>query len=686
MGNIEVAITNSDRGDDRLSWRAPVFRYSVAISTVIACLVLVGHFAGIEWLTTLYPAGAPTSITVAFLVLALEASTGLAWHGRHRPNLRRASFVVAGLVVAAGIVMFAAGEIRDLPSSAGIPRSPDEIAAQLDVAAMPAGTSPLALLGITALGLSVILTSKKTAAFAQILVFAAAAMTLSAAVGYLLGSSSIYSSMPTFAIIGFPTVIMFFSASAAIIAANGDRAVTAEVSSGLVGGRLARRVLPAVLIAPIVIGWLRVFGQNLNLYGTAFGISLMVTSLVVTLGAMLLVGTIWLNKVDRERTQAEAESIERASRIADILEGAAEGVVTINSNGVITMANPRAKLAFARDDLMDVKIKDLIPSGLEALDVLDGSSSRTGFKRDLRMVGETSSGRLFPIEASLSKRVIRGETTFTLIFRDVSERVRAENRIRALNERLEGQVRRRTEQLNRTAGDLEAFSYSVSHDLRAPLRAMSGFARIIADDFGGDLQPEARHYLDRIQANAAHMSNLIDGLLEFSKIDRVAASRHDVDLARLVQEEIELLEPAIDGRAVNFEVAEMPSCNADPVLMRRVVANLLSNALKFTEGCDPAKIAIGFDEDLAAYFISDNGVGFDDQRADKLFEVFQRLHSRDKFPGAGIGLALTRRIVEKHGGSIWAKSQPHRGATFYFSVDEGKPANQTQVARAGVDA
>lgn len=215
---------------------------------------------------------------------------------------------------------------------------------------------------------------------------------------------------------------------------------------------------------------------------------------------------------------------------------------------------------------------------------------------------------------------------------------------------------------------------------------MSGFARIITDDFSDELPPEAHHYLNRIQANAAHMAELIDGLLEFSKIDRIAASRHDLNLTTLIEEEIDLIRQAIDGRAVDFRLGEMPSCSGDPVLMRRVIANLLSNAVKFTEDCNPAVIEAGFDEDLAAYFISDNGVGFDDARAGKLFEVFQRLHSRDKFPGAGIGLALTRRIVEKHGGSIWAKSKPHRGATFYFSIGEGTRLIQSEATPAGVSA
>lgn len=663
-----------------------MFRFAIGTTTVTACMVLVGHFAGIEGATKFYPSGRKTTAATAALFLAIAASIGLIWHGREHPILKRTGIALAGIAIIASLAILMFGGAEGLSSSAVLPGLPGEAAVQADRAATGGATAPLTTLGLIALGIAVILTAEKAAVIAQLFAVSALAMALLAGVGYLLGSKWIYENLPPFAVLGFPTVVMFFAASAALIAASGDRGFAGEVASDLVGGRVARRVLPAVLLAPLVIGWLRVLGQELDLYETGFGLSLMVVALIVTSGLIVIVGAFWLNKVDSERTMAEAESVDRASRISDILEGAAEGIITLGSAHTISMANPRAKLAFGRDDLIGMNIGEIIPSGLEALNDLDRATSRSGFKKDLRMVGETSSGRLFPIEASVTKRPHNGETTFTLIFRDVSERVRAENRIRALNDRLEDQIKKRTEQLNRTAGDLEAFSYSVSHDLRAPLRAMSGFARIITDDFGSDLPPEAQHYLNRIQSNATHMAELIDGLLEFSKIDRIAASRDHLDLASLIQEEIDLIRPAIDGRVVEFRISEMPPCNGDPVLMRRVIANLLSNAVKFTEECNPAVIEAGFSEDLAAYFISDNGVGFDDERAGKLFEVFQRLHSRDKFPGAGIGLALTRRIVEKHGGSIWAKSKPHRGATFYFSVDEGRRLIQPEVTRAEVSA
>lgn len=686
VSNITVGALNSKQRETRVTWRTPVHRISVATTTVVSGLVLIGHFGGIDWLTNVYPDSPRTAATTAFLFIAIAASTGLAWRARQRRSLRWVSPVLAGMTATTGIVLLVAWVSGNALNTATILHAPEELAAHLEASYRPATASPLTLLGIISLGVSVILTTRKAAAAAQFCALGALAISLTTAAGYLMGSRSIYSNPPAFALAGFPEFILFLSATTAIVAVNGDRGITADVSDNHLGGRIARRVLPAVLIVPIVIGWLQLVGQDLNFYGADFGLSLMIASHAITLGAVVLIGTRWLNKVDRERTLAEAESLERAYRFSDILENAAEGILTCNSARKITTANSRAELVFQQHNLVGMNIQEVIPNGLEALRELEESSYESGSKTNLRMVGETSSGRLFPIEASIAMRHFSGERTFTLIFRDVSQQVRAESRIRALNERLEEQIKERTEQLNRTAGDLEAFSYRVSHELRAPLRAMSGFARIVTDDFGSKLPPDARHYLNRIQENAAFMAEMIDGLLEFSRIDRIARSQSDLDLASLIEGEIDRIRPTLARRAVDFKIGEMPSCNGDPVLMQRVIANLLANAVKFTKDCDPAVIEAGFDEELAAYFIRDNGVGFDSARAGKLFEVFQRLHPRDSYSGSGIGLALARRIVEKHGGSIWAKAKPNHGATFYFTVDEGNHLIQSELSRTGISA
>ncbi len=218
--------------------------------------------------------------------------------------------------------------------------------------------------------------------------------------------------------------------------------------------------------------------------------------------------------------------------------------------------------------------------------------------------------------------------------------------------------------------ELEAFSYSVSHDLRAPLRAISGFSEAVETDFAPRLDEEGRRYLHLIRENAHRMGNLIDDLLEFSRLGRRSMVTAEIDLgllARSVFAELSGLEP---GRRFELRVLPVPPARVDGTMVRQVFANLFSNAIKFTRGRDVAVIEFGFQSrpDGGAYYVKDNGVGFDMRYADKLFGVFQRLHSLAEFEGTGVGLALAHRVITRHGGRIWAEGAVNRGAAFYFTL------------------
>ena len=243
--------------------------------------------------------------------------------------------------------------------------------------------------------------------------------------------------------------------------------------------------------------------------------------------------------------------------------------------------------------------------------------------------------------------------------------------LRDLISGLEQRVHKRTAELEAANKELEAFSYSVSHDLRAPLRAIGGFSRILMEDYAQQLPPEMAHYLTIIRESSQQMGRLIDDLLTFSRLSRQPLSRQPVDVARLVHQVLDSLNREPEGRHVQIAIRELPPCQGDPALLRQVWVNLLSNALKFTRGREPSIIEIGSstqEDDAPVYFVRDNGVGFDMQYADKLFGVFQRLHRDEEFEGTGIGLAIVQRIIRRHGGRVWAKSEPNMGATFYFTI------------------
>ncbi len=235
---------------------------------------------------------------------------------------------------------------------------------------------------------------------------------------------------------------------------------------------------------------------------------------------------------------------------------------------------------------------------------------------------------------------------------------------------LEARVAERTAQLEVSNKELEAFSYSVSHDLRAPLRAMDGFSRILQDEYAPDLPDEAQRYLKLVRDNAQQMGNLIDHLLAFSRLGRREIQKEWVNPAQLVQEVLDELTAAQPERDIEVTIGDLPLCQADPALLRQVFANLLDNALKYTKTRNHAIIDIGYSnqDGDTVFFVKDNGVGFDMQYANKLFGVFQRLHRAEEYEGNGVGLATVQRIIHRHGGRIWAESAVDKGAVFYFTL------------------
>lgn len=295
----------------------------------------------------------------------------------------------------------------------------------------------------------------------------------------------------------------------------------------------------------------------------------------------------------------------------------------------------------------------------------------------------TKAGGRFLLEISATFINVGARELMLCMARDISERKMAEDAVRRANEQLEARVGERTGQLEQANRELEAFSYSISHDLRAPVRAIAGFAQILHEDYREQFQGEAARLFQFIQDNARRMDDLINDLLGFSKLNTHELTRSRVAMTGLAQSVIHELNTGPEKSRATFVLAELPESVGDPSLLRQVFANLIANALKFSRHSASPRVEIGFKQQdgRIVYFIRDNGVGFNMNYASKLFQVFQRLHSPDEFEGTGVGLAIVQRILQRHGGNIWAESEPGAGACFHFSLPACEPQTAEEPGR-----
>jgi PAS domain S-box-containing protein len=652
-------------------------RFAGVLVILVGTLALIGWVLDIAALRSVAPGWASMKVNTALCFLLIGISLWLLQPALTDPRICRLARVLAA---GAALIGFASLIERVLGVNLGI----DELLLKdtsrfSDSLIAPGRMSHATAFNFTLLGLSIAFIDVPRMRKASLLMTALVLIVaLLALTGYAYGVSDLYNITP-YSSIALNTGLSFCIASIGIFLARPDRGPAAFLLKDGSGSVMARRLLPAAVLVPFLLGLIGLGTHEGGIVGADFGLALFVLANIFVFAGLIWWNATLLNGIDDDRRRSAGALQESRSRLSGIIESAMDAIIAVDEDQRIAIFNRAAEQMFLceAEDAIGQPLDRFIPVRYRAAHreyvrafgqtgITTRRMGRTGSLSGLRTNGEE-----FPIEASISQAEHNGTKYFTVILRDITERQRIEQEISDLNAELEQRVTDRTAQLEAANRELEAFSYSVSHDLRAPLRGIDGFAHILGQEYGDVLDINGQHYLQRVRDGAQRMGQLIDDLLTFSRLNRHALRKSDVAMTELFSGVFADLREGQSGRAVELVMSDLPPAWGDPVLLRQVCFNLLENALKFTRESDPARIEVGFEQadSVPTYYVKDNGVGFDMRYSDKLFGVFQRFHRVEDYEGTGVGLATVQRIVHRHGGQIWADAAVGQGATFYFTLE-----------------
>jgi len=664
-------MTNQSHSSPRFSLLS-FSRVAAVIVAIIAGLVLIGWIWDVETLKTGWP-GLLTMKANSALAFLLASLSLWSLGAKAQPQSRFLAQTCAAVVAIIGLVTlneYAFGwDLRidqllfqDLPSTVSV--SP------------PGRMSHIGACNFLMMGLALaLLHAGRAIIYAQLLALLAGLDALLVLIGYAFGIQSFYAGVFIYTQMGFHTAGAFLLLSVGLLLARPDQGLMAAITSTRAGGVMARRLLPVAIGFPPLLGWVRLLGHRTKLYDPEFGVALMVVLSIVLFAALLWWSARLLNQADHQQRQAEERVSASEEKFRALAHTAHEAIVSADSQGSIVYFNPGAEAAFGFQAaevvgrpltlLMPERFHDDHRRGLARF-LSTGQGNVIG--KTVELAGRRNDGSEFPMDLSLATWQTGEGSFFTGIIRDITERKRKEKEIAKLN----ADLNRRAAELEVVNKELQSFAYSVSHDLRAPLRAIDGFSRSLAEACADKLDGEAKSDLERVRAACQRMAQLIDDLLALSRVNRAEMRSSVVNLSALAEGISAELKKNQAGRRVEVVIAPDLTVKADANLLRVVLENLLGNAWKFTGKCPQATIELGVTQHngQSAYFVRDNGAGFDMAYVGKLFGAFQRLHHASEFEGTGIGLATVQRIIHRHGGRVWAEGAVDKGATIYFTLPD----------------
>ncbi len=641
-----------------------------ALTAAAGLLVLIGWFTGNAFLlqvrsswTPMVPATAVTFVLAGSSLLAITRAmaSGRVGQDERAEFWRRAAMVLGVLVALVGVR-------RVVYYLAGWPTSADMLGW-----VPPTGPGQMAFLTSAAFaiaGVALVLTARRH--FNPIAQWLAAVVIV---IGWLSVTRYLYGGdlSGVFFLMAMHTALLFGVLGLGIFFARPDGGFMVLWNAHTSGSMLVRRLFPTALLMPVVVGWLRLMGERTGLYGLETGLAIFAMSNVV-----IFVALSWhtANKVHREdlgRQKAE-KRLRGEKEFSDALINSLPGVFYLYDRQERFLRwnkNFETVTGYDAEEIPRLRPLNVIAEEDHASLAERIAEVFAKGQSELQARVKTKDGRLIPYYFTGITVRVNGETCLAGVGIDITERVRAEEAVRMLNSELEERVEQRTAQLAAKNRELETFTYSVSHDLKAPLRGIDGYSRLLLEDYGDKLDEEGKRFLGSVRQASVHMGQLIDDLLAYSQIERRALQLTRVDLRGLVDALLVPYADEIASREVAIRV-EVPPLTvwADAAGLTQALRNLVDNALKFSRAADRPEVVINARDEKGRCILSvrDNGVGFEMKFVERIFDIFQRLHRAEDYPGTGIGLAIVRKAMERLGGRAWAQSKLGEGATFFLEI------------------
>lgn len=647
--------------DTRVAEPTPIARrVALAAGATVALLGLL--VLGIEWrLTDLIP-GAVSMKSNTALALALEGSALMC--------LTSIRFGWRSLGQWLGIAGALIGVATGFEHLTAIDLGIDQLlAADLPTVPFPGRMAPVTAACVTAMGLSIYALRLPSAALSHGPALAVGITSFVVLIGYVYGTAALYS-YGVYGSIAMHTAVAFIVLSVGVIAARDHDGITGMLRSPGPGGELARRFLPVAIFLPAALGWARLIGQEIGLYDTPLGVAIFAVTLTVILLTVTIRSAAWIDRADLQRQRvlrdldsARRDALEREITLAAVVDSSDDAIIGSSLTGVIRTWNGGAErlYGYRADEAIGQPLRILTPPDLyNELEGIVATLIAGHSVRNVQTVRITKSGEL--VDVSVSASPIRSATGMIVGLSAIARDIREQ---RQMLRTLESQ----RAELQRSNDELMQFAYVASHDLQEPLRMVSSYTELLASRYKDELDERAGKYIAYISEGATRMQRLIRELLNYARVGSRAKPMATVNLDEVLRSVLIDLKTRIEAANAEIVVSSLPTVRGDDIQLGQVLQNLISNAIKFRADRRPhVTVSAARDGDMWRVSVVDNGIGMDMKFHDRVFEIFRRLNERDAYEGTGVGLAIVKRIVERHGGRVWFESTPGNGTRFHFTV------------------